>query len=166
MDKCTGGTPESVRPRYPPNAGKCWRCGSDRTWDVKHRNPYNGKWLPSHIDAEGYITGDGECPEFATQSRVNAVVGPDQADPEVEPELTPKLDLVDMSLKATVENEIKRPCPARCGEYKCPINGCDCWSGSIIVLEDLTDVICVPCLLKEITGQLDRINEALNDDDV
>jgi hypothetical protein len=137
---------------------------------VTYLNPYTGKQMPAHLDADGYLIGNGDCPEFAnSQSKVNEDdLEPEdepEDDPQPEPEPVPKSNLSDMSL-AKVENENKRPCPARCGEYKCPISGCDCWSGPIIVLGDLIDVICVPCVLKEITGQLDRINEEMDDDNV
>jgi hypothetical protein len=42
--------------------------------------------MPGHLDDDGYLIGNGDCPEFAnSQSKVNAVLEPNP-EPEDEPE--------------------------------------------------------------------------------
>lgn len=55
----------SEKPVYKPTAGKCSRCGNDKTWGVKIKNAKTGKEMPAHIDADGHLIGKGDCPEFA-----------------------------------------------------------------------------------------------------
>ncbi|MHA2008513.1 MAG: hypothetical protein ACXABO_14355 [Promethearchaeota archaeon] len=43
----------------------CWRCGQLISWEKKIH-----KSFPVHVDKEGFIIGDGDCPEFKKYSKL------------------------------------------------------------------------------------------------
>lgn len=47
----------------------------------------------------------------------------------------------------------------KCSDFDCPINGCECWDGSIIVIKDLTSDYCLRCCIRELIEQLDEVQE-------
>jgi hypothetical protein len=57
---------------YKPNAGLCEKCGNAKTWDFKILNPTSGKHMPAHLDAQGHVLGDGNCPFWAGVAKKNA----------------------------------------------------------------------------------------------
>jgi hypothetical protein len=57
---------------FRPNAGICEKCGNAKTWDFKVLNANSGKKMPGHIDAQGHVLGDGNCPFWSGVAKKNA----------------------------------------------------------------------------------------------
>jgi len=45
-----------------PNAGRCSYCGHMKTWEARVKNPKTGNMMPAHVDKDGRLIGDGDCP--------------------------------------------------------------------------------------------------------
>jgi len=56
--------------KYEINASTCKYCGGNRTWEKTMKSP-NGKNMPSHVSNEGYLIGDGSCPNFTSSGSVS-----------------------------------------------------------------------------------------------
>ncbi|MHA1683946.1 MAG: hypothetical protein ACTSUE_23610 [Promethearchaeota archaeon] len=48
--------------KYNVNAGQCEKCGFYKTWETRIKNERTGKMMPAHVNADGHLINDGECP--------------------------------------------------------------------------------------------------------